>query len=50
MADLKALAQALNKADRETLNTVVGLTTAAMAAGLLATPALAETSSVLAAS
>ena len=34
MADLKALAQALNKADRETLNTVVGLTKAAMKDGV----------------
>jgi 5-methyltetrahydrofolate--homocysteine methyltransferase len=34
MADLKALAQSLNKADRETLNTVVGLTKAAIADGV----------------
>ena len=34
MADLKALAQALNKADRETLNNVVGLTKAAMKDGV----------------
>ncbi len=34
MADLKALAQSLNKADLETLNTVVGLTKAAIADGV----------------
>ncbi|MCY2924419.1 MAG: cobalamin-dependent protein, partial [Planctomycetota bacterium] len=42
MADLKALAQALNKADRETLNTVVGLTKAAMAAGVPAAEILSN--------